>query len=265
MTDPLFLLHPESDDAPVNTDSLREGWNITLPRSIRRHAIQAMRLHDGDTLQLSDGHGLRIHTTLVDAEQGQAQVSAFSKEEPPVTRLALIQALAKTGHDEQAIDMATQIGVDSVIPWQADRSIAKWKQGRSDRKWSQTLDAATEQSRRAWRPQLDDCISSKQLIAICRRAMVFGDIVIILHQDANANWEQIEHAVAHMEQRCLEDGRIRTVNVVVGPEGGISEQEARQFADAGAMCTLLGHNILRASTAGPVALSLLSRAMGRYA
>ena len=265
MTDPLFLLHPESDDAPVNTDSLREGWNITLPRSIRRHAIQAMRLHDGDTLQLSDGHGLRIHTTLVDAELGQAQVSAFSKEEPPVTRLALIQALAKTGHDEQAIDMATQIGVDTVIPWQADRSIAKWKRGRSDRKWSQTIDAATEQSRRAWRPQLDDCISSKQLVAVCRRAMVFGDIVIVLHQDATANWEQIEQAIAHMEQRCLEDGRTRTVNVVVGPEGGISEQEARQFADAGAMCTLLGHNILRASTAGPVALSLLSRAMGRYA
>ncbi len=265
MTDPLFLLHPESDDAPVNTDALREGWNITLPKAIRRHAIQAMRLQDGDTLQLSDGNGLRIHTTLVDAQQGQAQVSSFSKEEPPITRLSLIQALAKTGHDEQAIDMATQIGVDQVIPWQADRSIAKWKAGRTDRKWAQTLDAATEQSRRAWRPQLGECISSKELVAICHRAMVFGDMVVVLHQDATANWNQIEQGVTRLEQRCLDDGRSRTIHVVVGPEGGISDQEAHEFAKAGALCTLLGHNILRASTAGPVALSLLSRALGRYA
>lgn len=264
MTDPLFLLHPEADDAPVNTDTLREGWNITLPKAVKRHAIQAMRLQDGDALQLTDGQGLRIHTTLVDAQQGQVQVGSFSKEEQPITRLALIQALAKTGHDEQAIDMATQIGVDKVIPWQADRSIAKWKAGRTDRKWSQTIDAATEQSRRAWRPELEDCISSKQLVAICHRAMVFGDMVIVLHQDATANWDQIEQAVSRMEQRCLEDGRSRTVHVVVGPEGGISEQEAYEFAKAGALCTLLGHNILRASTAGPVALSLLSRALGRY-
>ena len=80
-------------------------------------------------------------------------MSSFGKEPQPTTKLALIQALAKTGHDEQAIDTATQIGVDEVIPWQADRSIAKWKAGRTDKKWRQVLDAATEQSRRSWTPE----------------------------------------------------------------------------------------------------------------
>ena len=143
MTDALFLLDTEHDDVPMNSDELNAGWKLTLPQSERRHAIQAMRLKDCDEVQLSDGKVLRIHAVLRDAQQGIAEVSSFGKEPKPTTKLALIQALAKTGHDEQAIDTATQIGVDEVIPWQADRSIAKWKAGRTDKKWRQVLDAAT--------------------------------------------------------------------------------------------------------------------------
>ena len=265
MTEALFLLDTEHDDVPVNSDELNAGWKLTLPAAVRRQAIQAMRLEDGDELQLSDGKGLRIHAVLRDAQQGIAEVLRFGRESQPTIRLALVQALAKTGHDEQAIDTATQIGVDEVIPWQADRSIAKWKAGRTDRKWRQVLVAATEQSRRSWSPELGECVTSKQVVAICRRACVHGDLVIILHQDATKTWIQIEQAIAGLSDKCLEDGRRRTIYVVVGPEGGISDAEVASFTEAGAEVCVLGNNILRASTAGPVALSLLARALGRFA
>lgn len=154
MTDALFLLDTDHDDVPVNSDELNAGWRLTLPSSVRRHAIQAMRLKDGDELQLSDGRGLRIHAVLRDAQQGIAEVLRFGKEPQPVTRLALVQALAKTGHDEQAIDMATQIGVDQVIPWQADRSIAKWKAGRTDKSggrcWNPPPNSRADRGRPSW-------------------------------------------------------------------------------------------------------------------
>ena len=136
---------------------------LTLPSSVRRHAIQAMRLKDGDELQLPTAGIAHPRRTARTRSRESAEVLRFGKEPQPVTRLALVQALAKTGHDEQAIDMATQIGVDQVIPWQADRSIAKWKAGRTDKKWRQVLESATEQSRRSWTPQLDDCVTSKQV------------------------------------------------------------------------------------------------------
>ncbi|WEV47512.1 16S rRNA (uracil(1498)-N(3))-methyltransferase [Bifidobacterium sp. ESL0690] len=265
MTYPLFVFDAEHDDVPVNRDELRAGWTITLPPAIKRHAMGAMRLQNGDKLQLSDGRGLRIDAEVADTQNGLVKVSEFTTEEQPVTRLALIQALAKTGHDEQAIDMATQIGVDEVVPWQASRSISKWKAGRTDRKWDQTLVAATEQSRRAWKPTLDDCVSSKQVVAICRRACVHHELVIVLHQDATSTWGGIEQKVAALEQRCLDDGKPRRIYVVVGPEGGISDDEVEQFTDAGAEVCVLGRNIMRASTAGPVALTLLARALGRFA
>ena len=85
MTDALFLLDTDHDDVPVNSDELNAGWRLTLPSSVRRHAIQAMRLKDGDELQLSDGRGLRIHAVLRDAQQGIAEVLRFGKEPQPVT------------------------------------------------------------------------------------------------------------------------------------------------------------------------------------
>ncbi|OZG64321.1 16S rRNA methyltransferase [Bifidobacterium hapali] len=263
MTNPLFLLDPERDDVPVNSDELNTGWKITLPASVKRHAIQAMRLSDGDELDLSDGAGLRVRAVIADATAGVAEVREVGREPQPVAKLALIQALAKTGHDEQAIDAATQIGVDQVIPWQADRSIAKWKDGRTDRKWHQTLAAATEQSRRTWMPELSDCITSRQMVAICRRACVHGDLVVVLHQDATDTWDGIETLARNLADQCFDDGRSRTINVVVGPEGGISDDEITAFRDAGAHVCVLGTTILRASLAGPVALTLLSRALGR--
>ncbi|NEG54619.1 16S rRNA (uracil(1498)-N(3))-methyltransferase [Bifidobacterium platyrrhinorum] len=265
MTDALFLLDPDHDDVPVNSDELNTGWKLTLPVAVRRHAVQAMRLKTGDELQLSDGRGLRVTAVLTNPDEGVAEVRGFVREPAPVTRLALVQALAKNGHDEQAIDVATQIGVDEVIPWQADRSIAKWKPGRTDRKWRSTLDAATEQSRRSWRPDLGECVTSRQIVSLCLRANVHGDLVIVLHQDATDTWDSVEGLVRDLSDRCLKDARPRTVHVVVGPEGGISEDEVAAFTQAGAHSVVLGSNILRASTAGPVALSLLARMLGRFA
>lgn len=265
MTSPLFLLDTDHDDAPVSCDELHTGWLLALPPKVKRHALGAMRMSVGDHLQLSDGKGLRVEAEITDTENAQVKVLGFGTVDRPITRLRLVQALAKTGHDTDAIDMATQIGVDEVVPWQADRSIAKWKQGRTDRKWEQTLEAASEQSRRAWVPELSECVSSKGVVAMCRRACVRGGLVIVLHQDATATWDDVEERIADLERRCLADGKPRTVSVVVGPEGGISDDEVSAFTDAGAQVCVLGTNIMRASTAGPVALTLLARSLGRFA
>ena len=257
MTAPLFLLDPQQDDTPLASDELHTGWKLELPPRIRRHAIQSMRLTDGNELQLSDGRGLRLQAIIRDASTGLVEVTAVGRESGPGVSLVLVQALAKGGHDESAIDMATQIGVDAVRPWQADRSIAKWKEGRTDRKWRQVLDAATEQSRRAITPELLQAMTSRSLVQDCREAAARGDLTVVLHQDATMAWRDVEAGVTDM----TEGGSVR---VVIGPEGGISMMEVQAMIDAGAVATALGTNIMRASTAGPVALSLLAGALGRW-
>lgn len=263
MTNPLFLIDEHNDDTPMNTDGLHVGWRLTLPSAVRRHALQSMRLDNGDELQLSNGKGLRINAQVSDRDRGEVRVESFDLEDQPLVRLQLIQALAKNGHDEQALDMATQIGVDSVVPWQSDRAIARWKEGRTDRKWGSVLTAATEQSRRSWRPTLEACRSSRQLARMCQELAESGGLAVVLHQDATATWAGIEEQARAVLDRSVEDHTPRTIAVIVGPEGGISDQEIAMFRDAGAQVALVGHNILRASSAGPVGLTLLSRTLGR--
>ena len=98
------------------------------------------------------------------------------------------------------------------------------------------LESATEQSRRSWTPQLDDCVTSKQVVAICKRACVHGDMVIVLHQDATKTWEQLETGIAKLSDTCLKDGRPRTIYVLVGPEGGISDAEVEAFTKPAPKC-----------------------------
>lgn len=263
MTEPLFLINPERDDVPLNSDELRTGWTITLPSHIKKHALSAMRMEKGEALLLANGRGLRIRAVVEDSKEGIVTVESFSQDEEPTARLRLIQALAKGGHDEQAIDIATQIGVDEVVPWQAHRSIAKFKRGKTDKRWLDTLTAASEQSRRSRIPLLRECMNDNGIEAECRRACVHGDLMIVLHQDATDTMRSIEQSVDQMLQKSLDDGKSRTISVIVGPEGGISEEEVARFVAAGAKSCILGNTILRASSAGPVALSVLSYLVGR--
>ncbi len=257
MTAPLFLLDPDHDDSPLASDELHAGWRLTLPEHVCRHALGSMRLRNGDQLDLSDGSGLRISALVRDASTGLVEVTAVGRQAPPEKELILVQALAKGGRDEQAIDMATQIGVDKVMPWQADRSIAKWRPGRNDRHWQAVLEAATEQSRRAYRPRLLGKVDSRGLAAWCRKATDEGGLVLVLHQDADLGWDAVRKRVDKLPKSS-------SVAVVVGPEGGIADQEVQTMMREGALAVRLGDNILRAALAGPVALTLLADMLGRW-
>lgn len=293
MTLPVFVLRDAS--ASTISTAFPVGSNPQLPDAVQRHAFKAMRLAAGDEFQVTDGHGLRVTLRVDDAQAGLVTVTEAIRESAPAVRLGLIQALAKGGRDEQAIETSTEIGVDSVMPWQANRSIVQWKGAKAAKalaKWEDVLIAATEQSRRAYAPQLEDLHTTKQLTAWIGEATQRGDMVIVLHQDATDTWAQIEHRAAQVAQLAqaaqaaaktpsvldaddsaampTTDGNraggttAPTIWVIVGPEGGIADEEVAAFVRAGAVSCVIGSTILRASTAGPVALTLLSRAIGRY-
>lgn len=251
------------------------GSRPQLPASVQRHAFKAMRLAAGDEFQLTDGRGLRVTLRVDDSEAALATVTEVEHEPQPAVRLGLIQALAKGGRDEQAIETSTEIGVDVVMPWQANRSIVQWKGSKASKalaKWEDVLVAATEQSRRAYVPQLEGLHTTRQLNAWIGEATKRGDMVIVLHQDATDTWGHIEQKAAQLAATAAQETTAQsasatagpTIWVIVGPEGGIADDEVASFVQAGAASCVIGTTILRASTAGPVALTLLSHAIGRY-
>jgi 16S rRNA (uracil1498-N3)-methyltransferase len=188
-------------------------------------------------------------------------------EEPrPGTRLVLVQALAKGDRDELAAETATELGIDAVIPWQAERSIVRWKAERAAKahaKWQSVVTAAAKQARRAWIPEVRAAVDGAGLQAVVAAA----DLAVILHEDAVRPLRQVLEAWLESDgpgEVVADDAGSREVLLIVGPEGGISPREVTRLCDAGAVTALLGHHVLRSSTAGPAATVLASDILGRW-
>jgi 16S rRNA (uracil1498-N3)-methyltransferase len=170
--------------------------------------------------------------------------------------VTLVQALAKGGRDEQAVEAAVELGVTAVMPWAADRAIVQWRGPKVDKSlaaWRALCLAAAKQSRRALVPEVDALVTTRQLAAAVGAATASGTRVLVLHEGATTPISGLSWA----------DGR-QPVWVVVGPEGGIADAELDALAAAGAEPVLLGPHVLRASSAGPAALAALAAVRGTW-
>ncbi|MGB3185519.1 MAG: 16S rRNA (uracil(1498)-N(3))-methyltransferase [Ornithinimicrobium sp.] len=249
MTAALYLLDPGGlVDAEVGAEILLDG-------SEGHHAATVARLPVGADLLLADNSGQVARCRVNSVSKGAllATVQDMTYQEAAEPRFTLIQALAKADRDLLAIEVATELGVDRVIPWQADRSVVRWRGEReikAQRKWQNTLVAATKQARRPRVPTLETAADQAALLEHVQRAA----LSIVLH----------ESAATPLASLGVTDLPIRgEVLLVVGPEGGISATELAALVQAGARSMRLGETVLRTSTAGSAAIALLS-ALGRW-
>src|SRR5690606_8740811 len=108
----------------------------------------------GERVDVVDGHGVRLQCRILEVhgDDVHLEVDARVEEPPSAVRLVLVQALAKGDRAELAIEAATEIGVDEVVPWRAERSVVIWRGDRAAKsraRWAATVRAAAKQSRRA--------------------------------------------------------------------------------------------------------------------
>ncbi len=262
MSNPVFFTAPGTLDQQV------PGSAFVLEGTEARHAVTVKRIGVGEAVDIADGAGKRLTGTVTAVAAGELSVECVDlAEEPrPGTRLVLVQALAKGDRDELAAETATELGIDAVIPWQAERSIVRWKAERAAKahaKWQSVVTAAAKQARRAWIPEVRAAVDGAGLQA----AVTAADLAVILHEDAVRPLRQVLEAWLESVgpgDVVADDAGSREVLLIVGPEGGISPREVTRLCDAGAVTALLGHHVLRSSTAGPAATVLASDILGRW-
>lgn len=253
MTLPVFLTQTPLEGAT---------GSITVGPEVAGHAVRVRRMGAGEELELIDGTGMRLRGTIQEGTSESLTVSVTEVTEEPQQRprLVLVQALAKNDRDIQAIEAATEVGVDAVIPWAAQRSIADWPAKKAHKmaaKWRNVLTAATLQARRTRVPELGELIRGTavtQLLTPTSR-------VIVLDETESTG---LTEAVNDLGQGNTAQGGIDEIVVIVGPEGGITPAEIDALVSAGARTAVLGPTILRASTAGPVALAIVQTLLGRW-
>jgi 16S rRNA (uracil1498-N3)-methyltransferase len=217
-----------------------------------RHAARVKRLAVGEGVLVADGHGALADCVVAEVLPDGLRLSVVARRKVPERspRLVVVQALPKGDRAELAVEVLTELGVDEIVPWSASRSIVQWDGARGAKaleKWRRTAAEAAKQSRRARIPVVADLASTKQVVA-----RLADSRTLVLHESAT---DSIAAAALPTDGDLV---------VVVGPEGGISDDELAAFASAGATAVRLGEPVLRTSTAGAAALAALSLRLGRW-
>lgn len=238
MVEPLFWF--ETDQAP------EIGATLELSGAEAKHASSVRRMRVGEKIQLGNRFGLRVRglVTEVSPSTLKIEVEEAHQEQPPNLNTVLIQGLAKGDRDEMAVQACTEIGVSEFIPWAAQRSISRWdgaKIAKGVARWQAIASEAAKQSLRAFEPQVRNLVTTADLVNLISSF----DLVMILEPTADKKLGEV---------KLPEAGSLA---IIVGPEGGISEQELAQFEAAGAQQAALGRSVLRTSTAGLAAFSVI--------
>lgn len=248
MSDPLFLIES------LPGESLPGGDTGTLSGPEGHHAATVQRLTVGKSLLLADGRGSVASAVVTAVGKGTLDFRVVKRwyEGQPAPRLTVVQGIAKGDRGELAVQAMTEVGVDTIVPWQATRSVARWQPGergeKAHRRWVDTAREAAKQARRAWLPEVPPVAATAAVAA----RLAAADLALVLHEGAASGLSTVDLPPAG------------EVVVVVGPEGGITPDELAAFTAAGALTVRLGRTVLRTSTAGVAALAVLSAGSGRW-
>lgn len=232
-------------------EAAEPGARLTLTGPEAKHAATVNRMRPGQTVSIGNGRGLVASGEVVVATGAELtiEVASVRQEERPAPRITLVQALAKGDRDELAIQAATELGVDRVVPWSASRSVSRWegaKIAKGRDRWSTIVREAAKQSIRAWVPDVGELATTAQVAALAD-----GADVLVLEPTGDS------------ALTAFTPGE-RELVLVVGPEGGIAPGELEVLRAAGARIVRLGDTVLRTSTAGPAALAVLNASLGRW-
>jgi 16S rRNA (uracil1498-N3)-methyltransferase len=212
------------------------------------HAANVRRIRVGEELDLGDGDGTVAHCVVEDVAKGRLTAKLLDRRTVPeaVPSVTVVQALPKSDRSELAVELATEAGADAFVAWQASRCVARWESSakieKGLRRWAAVARSAARQSRRPYIPSVSGVLSTAELVERVRDS---GATTLVLHESATTKLAELPVAQAD------------SLLLVVGPEGGIADDEIVALTDAGATAVQLGPSVLRTSTAAAVALGAL--------
>ena len=247
MSAPTFLIDPErAGDAAIGATFLLDGAE-------GRHAVAVQRIRPGERLDLVDGSGTRASAEVIDTDKDSCtvRIDAVEHEPAPHPVITAVQAIAKGDRGELAVQMLTETGIDVIVPWRAAHCVVKWDDDRAAKnhaKWQATARESAKQSRRSRIPRVESLSSTAAVADLIANA----DVAFVLDEQSTIPLTSIDISA------------VGDITLVIGPEGGLSDIERELFAESGGDLVTLGGNVLRTSTAGVAALSVISAATGRW-
>lgn len=217
-----------------------------------RHAAGSRRLNVGDVLWLFDGRGGIAHATVRAIENRgrelRLELNERRIEPPPRPAVHLACAIPKGDRQAALLDMATQLGMTNFTPLICERSVAQ-PSARADERWRRICLEACKQSRRLYLPMIHPPATPSE-VAVRATAL------------AQETW--LAHPTGEAVPVCALKDSAKDVTLMVGPEGGFTDEEMKSAVAAGAKTIGLGQAILRIETAAAALLAVMGLPTDRH-
>jgi len=231
------------------------GDRVRLSREQAHQVRQVLRLRPGDMIVVLDGQGMEYEVKLATVSHSEAVgqiTSSRAAAGEPVVQLTLFQSLLVREKFEWVLQKGAEVGVTEFVPILTSRGIVRTREideGKHDR-WRRIVTEAAEQSHRGRVPKIDQVIT-------------FSDAVSQL-----TGFDHCLIAAPSQETKGLRDallgvpGKDASIALMIGPEGGFTDEEVAMACEKGAVAVGLGPRILRTETAAVVASALILYELG---
>lgn len=218
------------------------------------HLRTVLRAEEGTTVICSDGAGREAIVKLTDFDKDRVRgaiVEHIEDTREPKMNVWLAQSLPKADKLETVIQKGTEIGVVRFLPFMSERTVVRYddkKQQKRMQRWQKIAKEAAEQAHRSRIPTIDTPLNWKEMLAAGQEA----DAVFLCYERENG--VRLRSALQSFQpDRSLSAADALKIMMVIGPEGGFSEQEVQEAEEQGFCIVGLGRTVLRTETAGPVA------------
>ncbi|WP_128896517.1 16S rRNA (uracil(1498)-N(3))-methyltransferase [Longirhabdus pacifica] len=231
---------------------------VTIKDDDAHHIVKVMRQKIDDEIIVSNGNG---HTVLAKIShiEGKEVTATIQYELEDKTEanveVWVAQSLPKGDKCETIVQKCTELGADKIIPFQSVRTIVQYDQKKMHKRlerWRKIAKEAAEQAHRDVIPEVTEIYSWKQILSIASEA----DLAMICYEKEDA--VGIKDALQRISlSAAVGESEKKKILIIIGPEGGFTEEEASQAEMEGCTSIHLGKRILRTETAGMVALSCI--------
>jgi 16S rRNA (uracil1498-N3)-methyltransferase len=236
--------------------------SLTLSAEETRHARDVLRLQSGDEIYVFDGAGREFQCVIESIERNSTQLSVVAEVEPvrpeSILNLTLAIALLKNEKFDLVIQKATELGVTRIVPLIAERADIRLRDRKDARviRWQRIAHEAAKQSGRASVPEVAAPLTLHSLLIMPETQQKKSSDNVLRLLFSERCGRSLAEATDGMAERPVE------IVVMVGPEGGWTDQEIELAREGGCEIVTLGGRVLRAETAGITVVALLQHRFG---